>query len=257
MSGERISGDAELMDSLLDRLTMKARGTLASVRPVIQTRPAAIPMESRETGMQFEQFSESSTLHRESTLETPTHENKKTVTAAPQRLAQTQVDPAQKSSIRSAAEPEQPVLRSGHTGAKRAVEEVIGAMLPKQPSVHVSPNDTDGWRLRSLPKEGTVTPKEGAAVSGQEAHIRDTAVPAHSRSLASPQDQPPEQRATREQRQERAETKQQAERGSEIRISIGTIELRAPRAENKPAAPAFRPRVSLDDFLHRKPEGKA
>jgi len=44
---------------------------------------------------------------------------------------------------------------------------------------------------------------------------------------------------------------------TEIHISIGSIELRAAPAEAKPPAPApFRPRVSLQDFLTRTPEGR-
>jgi hypothetical protein len=45
------------------------------------------------------------------------------------------------------------------------------------------------------------------------------------------------------------------EQKTEINISIGSIEVRAPRVDARPQAPPFRPRVSLDDFLHRKPEG--
>ncbi|MGB6691943.1 MAG: hypothetical protein WBE76_29215 [Terracidiphilus sp.] len=44
------------------------------------------------------------------------------------------------------------------------------------------------------------------------------------------------------------------EQRTEIHISIGSIELRAPRVEAKPHAAPFRPRVTLDDFLRRKPE---
>jgi hypothetical protein len=48
-----------------------------------------------------------------------------------------------------------------------------------------------------------------------------------------------------------------AEPKPEIHISIGSIELRAAPAEAKPPAPApFRPRVSLHDFLSRKPEAR-
>lgn len=39
---------------------------------------------------------------------------------------------------------------------------------------------------------------------------------------------------------------------TEIHISIGSIELRAARSEPRPQAPAFRPRVSLDEFLRRR-----
>jgi len=48
-----------------------------------------------------------------------------------------------------------------------------------------------------------------------------------------------------------------AEQRTEIHISIGSIELRAPRVESNPPAPPFRPRVTLDDFLHRKPGSAA
>lgn len=43
---------------------------------------------------------------------------------------------------------------------------------------------------------------------------------------------------------------------TEINISIGTIELRGPRAEAKTPMPAFRPRVSLDEFLRRGQESR-
>ena len=41
---------------------------------------------------------------------------------------------------------------------------------------------------------------------------------------------------------------------TEIHISIGSIELRAPRTEVRPQAAPFRPRVTLEEFLRRKPE---
>jgi hypothetical protein len=45
-----------------------------------------------------------------------------------------------------------------------------------------------------------------------------------------------------------------AEPKTEIHISIGSIELRAPRTEARPQAAPFRPRVTLEEFLRRKPE---
>jgi hypothetical protein len=48
-----------------------------------------------------------------------------------------------------------------------------------------------------------------------------------------------------------------AEQRTEIHISIGSIELRAPHVESRPQVVPFRPRVSLDDFLGRKPGGAA
>jgi hypothetical protein len=56
------------------------------------------------------------------------------------------------------------------------------------------------------------------------------------------------------QREPRAATP--AEEKTEIQITIGSIELRAPRVETRseprPARPPFRPRVTLDEFLRRQ-----
>lgn len=45
-----------------------------------------------------------------------------------------------------------------------------------------------------------------------------------------------------------------AEQKTEIHISIGSIELRAPRQEARSQPAPFQPRVTLEQFLHRKPE---
>jgi hypothetical protein len=45
---------------------------------------------------------------------------------------------------------------------------------------------------------------------------------------------------------------QQIERAPEVTISIGQIEVRAAHAPEPPRIPAFRPHLSLDDFLHGK-----
>ncbi|MGB0063866.1 MAG: hypothetical protein WBP85_05415 [Terracidiphilus sp.] len=53
--------------------------------------------------------------------------------------------------------------------------------------------------------------------------------------------------------------RQAAQEKTEVHISIGNIELRAPRVETRRAAPAqpFKPRVSLDDFLRRGQETRS
>jgi hypothetical protein len=43
-----------------------------------------------------------------------------------------------------------------------------------------------------------------------------------------------------------------AEERTEIHISIGSVELRAPRMEAKPRPAAFKPRVTLEEFLRRR-----
>ena len=47
-----------------------------------------------------------------------------------------------------------------------------------------------------------------------------------------------------------------AEERTEIHISIGSIELRAPRTEVRPKPAPFKPRVTLDAFLRGKPEAQ-
>jgi hypothetical protein len=47
------------------------------------------------------------------------------------------------------------------------------------------------------------------------------------------------------------------EERTEIHISIGSIELRAPRTEARTPAAPFRPHVTLSEFLRRKPEAGA
>lgn len=44
------------------------------------------------------------------------------------------------------------------------------------------------------------------------------------------------------------------EEKTEVHISIGNIELRAPRAEARPQPAPFRPRITLEEFLQRPPE---
>jgi hypothetical protein len=73
--------------------------------------------------------------------------------------------------------------------------------------------------------------------------------PRSIRSLAPPPLQIDRQTTPREPR-----PAQPAEEKTEIHISIGSIELRAPHVEPRPQAAPFRPRVTLDDFLRRGQE---
>jgi hypothetical protein len=73
--------------------------------------------------------------------------------------------------------------------------------------------------------------------------------PKSSRSVATPPLPIDRQTTQREPR-----PAQPAEEKTEIHISIGSIELRAPRVEPSPQPAPFRPRVTLDDFLRRGQE---
>ncbi len=74
--------------------------------------------------------------------------------------------------------------------------------------------------------------------------------PKSSRSVAPP----PLQIDRRGAPQREPRPAQPVEETTEIHISIGSIELRAPHVESRPQAAPFRPRVTLDDFLRRGQE---
>jgi|GEM_PF-3253405 len=102
-------------------------------------------------------------------------------------------------------------------------------------------------------------PRKAAAVTGSLVHSADE-VPAPKTPLdaadparrdAVPVAQPLLARATPPAAQVR-EQPSQTEYAPEINISIGHIELRAARVAESPRKPAFRPQLSLDDFLHGK-----
>lgn len=73
--------------------------------------------------------------------------------------------------------------------------------------------------------------------------------PKSSRSVAAPPLQIDRRTTPRE-----PQPAQPVEEKTEIHISIGSIELRAPRVEPSPQPASFRPRVTLDDFLRRRQE---
>jgi hypothetical protein len=49
----------------------------------------------------------------------------------------------------------------------------------------------------------------------------------------------------------KVQVSEKAESTTEVHITIGHVELRAPRTETRPPAAPFRPRVTLDEFLRR------
>ena len=87
--------------------------------------------------------------------------------------------------------------------------------------------------------------------SSRHETVRSLESPKSSRAIAAPPPPIADRRAMPQAERQVAEEK------SEVHISIGNIELRAPRPEPRPAAAPFRPRVSLDDFLRRAQETRS
>ncbi len=111
----------------------------------------------------------------------------------------------------------------------------------------------DAERSDSLRESIATSTKTERNAKIEPASIDDVAMPPTARSNAMRQQQS-EQRSAARNETKASVPDAHAEQKTEIHISIGSIELRAPRVEARPQAAPFRPRVTLDDFLRRKPE---
>ncbi|HKF48706.1 MAG TPA: hypothetical protein VKB38_15215 [Terracidiphilus sp.] len=80
--------------------------------------------------------------------------------------------------------------------------------------------------------------------------------PARSALRIPPEDKLP-QPPPRAQAARPAQSAEPSEQKTEIHITIGSIELRAPRPEPKAPRAPFRPRVTLDEFLRRGQGGRS
>lgn len=93
------------------------------------------------------------------------------------------------------------------------------------------------------------TPTPASTFKQEEDSRRESAV-----ILSAPDRNRP---AGRAQPSTRRQSAAPLEQKTEIHISIGSIELRTPRVETRQPAAPFRPQVTLEDFLRRKPEAGA
>lgn len=236
------------MSTVIDRLAMKAMGVLESVQPVIQARFAAPVPAALDASAEPEQ--------RVRTERTP--ESVPPQIAA-KRIEREPVTPNSTAMMRPRDEQKKPPVTAQHPQGSQQVRPVSAAVGQQSLSSAMSREISPETASRALPTNSSVALPTQAIARGRE--YRDEEQSAHplrrdvSPSLTSAQDE--RMASNRVQRQIRDEPAQQQQQETDIRITIGTIEMRAPRTENRPATPAFRPRVSLDDFLNRKPEGQA
>jgi hypothetical protein len=131
-------------------------------------------------------------------------------------------------------EPAQPIPRNDRTAAAapETISRATSAFTPQEPAIPERPSPTAEITSDAQPASQTSPKRSIQVIESKLGAHRDSA------KRPGPPAAPPEQR-------------------TEIHISIGSIELRAPRSETKPPVPQFRPRVSLDDFLRRKSEAGA
>jgi hypothetical protein len=236
------------MSGVLDRMVQRSRGNLPTIEPLVraqQTAAAALPFVVEESAATASRGRNVASAGRERALR---DELTGAVRDDVRRDAAQATDVNRKDSRRSETIDEVArVNRTVETDGKPTAKDA----------------DQDGW-TRAQP-ERTVELRDVARQSDEphESSIEMHAekVPAKSDETAGesiPTKASVERRpasldtpAVRNEAGDAASAVEAAEH-TEIHITIGSVELRAPRvAPAPPKAPAFRPRVTLDEFLKR------
>ena len=235
------------MTGLINRMAQRARGTLPGVEPLVRSYQTAAAL----TGL-FEEG---------------------VVTAAPSRSTQSQRDPS--ASTRSASSATRIAdTRRAQTPLRIEDADVEGRSTPRNREGTLDaasqPNDLQDL-LTEHSRETTAAPRpqpptlearsirqESEEVSEPPANVAQPSDPA-PRSLEASQQhkdsyRPKDRTAIAASRQaaEIAGPLETSAEHTEIHISIGSIEVRAPQVEAPRKAAPFKPRVTLDDFLRRR-----
>jgi len=264
------------MSGVLDRMVRRARGELPAVEPLTPSQRTAL---GARVGFAVEP------LEREVTVGDVPRSDRLPVRVFERR---TEEERAEAASSRAKPEPALERAKSSGQADTDASQELQAKVMPPRTTAE-SKLDSEGssagdpvkraalaMSVRQQAEDGAGVPADAAArrfvevsraalgsrVEEETSGLRPTA----PERLAGADERPAEtdRAITREQRQRFAaeiHTAEPAVRAeapvvesgehTEIHITIGSIELRAPRTEAK--AQPFRPRVTLDEFLRRKP----
>ena len=139
----------------------------------------------------------------------------------------------------------------------RSVKKNRGEMPPSRrpQALEFSPSASGQIEMSGPQPESLLDSPLVEVMAEQEASFARVTPPVRADALRQGQRQ--EQRGTLRNDAPATTPELPAEQRTEIHISIGSIELRAPRMEARPQAAPFRPRVALSDYLGRKPEAGA
>jgi hypothetical protein len=228
------------MNDLLQRLVDRARTPGATVEPLYTPRYGAAG--SHQAG--FESMDAGVSNDAAPTLNTITTapENisagsRARSSAAPSKMGNTKTVPANVARIRSSSEPgpdTSPAFdRQGSSGllSEHYPAETASKYFQIIPTQETSDSDRNTAHEQA---SDTRTHSEAASSAAMFAH----------RDQPSPRQQPS------------ADVSAPVLHANEITISIGHIEVRSAPMPARPRKAAFRPRVTLDDFLKRKPGGR-
>lgn len=230
------------MSGVLDRMVQRTRGELPAVEPLVAPQWTALAAHSASSEDAFE---------REAPfrMDLPRREvaplSKPERTAKIPKLNQSAPAPAGVSDHNRSIEPSPPASEPAHHAQIRSTAENLGEVKPQVAAQ--APQDSIPPELRVL-EVRTVNAPGTASDLQRKAADEPQRIPPPKRQKPEHEVKPAQ--AAVQARNEAAPGMEAAGEHTEIHITIGSIELHAPRAAAK--TPPFQPRVTLDQFLNRK-----
>jgi hypothetical protein len=232
------------MSGVLDRMVQRSRGHLPAIEPLVrsqQTAAAAVPLIVEESAAAASRGRNAAVSRGESALR---QESAAPLQEKVRRDAARVSLPAPADSRRFEALDVAPVKHAAESDGTPAAKDV----------------DQDGWKRARLEQvvespdaQGSEEPHKSSIEMLPEevlAKSEDTRVESIRPKAKLEQRATPDLSATRNAADTTALAMDEAEH-TEIHITIGSVELRAPRVTpSAPKAP-FRPQVTLDEFLKR------
>ena len=231
------------MSGVLDRMVQRSRGQLPTIEPLVraqQTAAAALPLVVEESVAATSRGRDATSAERERALR--------------DELAGAARDDVRRDAVQGRGEPRKDSRRSEALEVARLKEAAENEGTPAAKDA-----DQDGRNRAQLervvelrdvaqqndePREPSSEIRAEKVLTKPEESIRTRA---NVDGRAATQDTP----AARNEAGVAGSATDAAEH-TEIHITIGSVELRAPRiAPAPPKAPPFRPRVTLDEFLKR------
>ena len=230
------------MSGVLDRMVQRSRGNLPAIEPLVraqQTAAAALPFLMEESAAAGSRGRNAASTGRE------------------RALREASAGPVPDDVRRDAAQPRQATRKDSRQSEALGVDGVKGA-AETDGTPAANEGERDGLNRALLERD---IAQEGEEPRESSIEMRAEKMPAQSEETArestrtkatvEQRDATPNMSAARNEMDGAASAIDEAEH-TEIHITIGSVELRAPRvAPVPPKAPPFRPRVTLDEFLKR------
>ncbi len=237
------------MTGLINRMVQRARGTLPGVEPLIRSHKTAASALGMRVEQNFAGASPSSPLASESKQSpSPTSSSQSTL-PADDRV------PLVAGTLQSHADDRLGQSEQGLIRAELPHPTEPGSPQPSAPRPSRDPIILEVHAVKQALHEAISEQSAIASQADDSRSPQDTSS-LRPREIAKAQQEP---RLTRAQQMDSAAASplESATEHTEIHVTIGSIELRAPRAETPRQAAPFKPRVTLDDYLRGRSGAKS